>query len=476
MKDALGDLDATALADLVRRDEVKAVELVDAAIARIEGLDWQLNSVIHRQFERARGDAAGPLTDGPFSGVPFLFKDLGCEEAGEPHHQGMRALRDAAWRATDDGELARAFRSAGLIPLGRTNVPELALMGTTEPDAYGPTHNPWDLRRSPGGSSGGSAAAVAAGLVAAAHATDIAGSIRIPAAQCGLVGLKPTRGRVVSGRAGDYAVGMNTEGVLTRTVRDTAGLLDAIAERSSSSPWPAPPLPAPLVDDVGADPGRLRVGLCGRAFNGVDVDGGCAAAANDAARLLEQLGHDVEEDAPATLFEPVLLAGARALLAIHAAAELDAWSARLGRTLAEADVEPLTWLMVEQGRAVSGAAVLALLDRQHELAARASSWWRGPAGDGYDILVTPATAEPGPPLGAYKQGYTPGRAGAFTRVFNVTGQPALSLPLGWPDDGMPRGVQLVAAYGREDVLVRLAAQLEAAAPWAQRRPSISALP
>jgi amidase len=475
MTDALGDLDATALADLVRRDEVKAVELVDAAIARIEGLDWQLNSVIHRQFERARGDAAGPLTDGPFSGVPFLFKDLGCEEAGEPHHQGMRALRDAAWRATDDGELARAFRSAGLIPLGRTNVPELALMGTTEPDAYGPTHNPWDLRRSPGGSSGGSAAAVAAGLVAAAHATDIAGSIRIPAAQCGLVGLKPTRGRVVSGRAGDYAVGMNTEGVLTRTVRDTAGLLDAIAERSSSSPWPAPPLPAPLVDDVGADPGRLRVGLCGRAFNGVDVDGGCAAAANDAACLLEQLGHDVEEDAPATLFEPDLLAGARALLATHAAAELDAWSARLGRTLAEADVEPLTWLMVEQGRAVSGAAVLALLDRQHELTARASSWWRGPTGDGYDVLVTPATAEPGPPLGAYKQGYTPGRAGAFTRVFNVTGQPALSLPLGWPDDGMPRGVQLVAAYGREDVLVRLAAQLEAAAPWAQRRPSISAL-
>jgi amidase len=476
MTDALGDLDATALADLVRRDEVKAVELVDAAIARIEGLDWQLNSVIHRQFERARGDAAGPLTDGPFRGVPFLFKDLGCEEAGEPHHQGMRALRDAAWRATDEGELARAFRSAGLIPLGRTNVPELALMGTTEPDAYGPTHNPWDLRRSPGGSSGGSAAAVAAGLVAAAHATDIAGSIRIPAAQCGLVGLKPTRGRVVSGRTGDYAVGMNTEGVLTRTVRDTAGLLDAIAERSSSGPWPAPPLPAPLVDDVGADPGRLRVGLCERALSGVDVDGDCAAAATDAAHLLEQLGHDVEEDAPATLFEPDLLAGARALLATHAAAELDAWSARLGRTLAEADVEPLTWLMVEQGRAVSGAAVLALLDRQHELAAQASSWWRGPARDGYDVLVTPATAEPGPPLGAYKQGYTPGRAGAFTRVFNVTGQPALSLPLGWPDDGMPRGVQLVAAYGREDVLVRLAAQLEAAAPWAHRRPSISALP
>ena len=354
-------------------------------------------------------------------------------------------------------------------------MPELALMGTTEPDAYGPTRNPWDLGRSPGGSSGGSAAAVAAGLVPAAHATDIAGSIRIPAAQCGLVGLKPTRGRVVSGRAGDYAVGMNTEGVLTRSVRDTAGLLDAIVDRARSGPWPAPPLPRPLLAEVGADPGRLRVGLCPRAFNGVDVDRGCARAATDAARLLEELGHDVHEDAPAALFEPDLLAGSRVLLATHAAAELDAWSARLGRTLGEVDVEPLTWLMVEQGRAVSGAAVLAALDRQHELAARASSWWRGPAGDGYDVLLTPTTAEPGPPLGAYKQGYAPGRAGAFTRVFNVTGQPALSLPLGWPEDGMPRGVQFVAAYGREDVLVRLGAQLEQAAPWAHRRPPVSAV-
>jgi amidase len=477
MTDALGDLvdlDATALADLVRRGEVKAVELVDAAIARIERLDPALNSVIHRQFERARRDAVGDLPAGPFTGVPFLFKDLGCEEAGEPHHQGMPALRDAGWRAGDDSALARTFRSAGLIPLGRTNVPELALMGTTEPDAYGPTHNPWDLGRSPGGSSGGSAAAVAAGMVAGAHATDIAGSIRIPAAQCGLVGLKPTRGRVVSGRAGDYAVGMNSEGVLTRTVRDTAGLLDAITDRAQSGPWPAPPLPGPLVAEVGADPGRLRVGLCVRAFNGVDVDGGCREAATDAARLLEQLGHDVEEDAPAALFAPDLHLGSRVLLATHAAAEVDAWSARLGRTLGEADVEPLTWDMVQQGRAVRGAEVLALLDRQHELGSQAARWWRGADRDGYDVLVTPATAEPGPPLGAYKQGYTPGRAGAFTRVFNVTGQPALSLPLGWPADGMPRGVQFVAAYGREDVLVRLGGQLEAAVPWADRRPPVSA--
>jgi amidase len=472
--DILGDHDAIGLAELVVHGAVQPIELVDAAIARIEALDPQLNSVIHRQFERARNDAAGPLADGPFRGVPFLFKDLGCEEAGEPHHQGMGALRDADWRGSADNELAGAFRAAGLIPLGRTNVPELALMGTTEPDAYGPTRNPWDLALSPGGSSGGSAAAVAAGLVPAAHANDIAGSIRIPASMCGLVGLKPTRGRVRPGRRADPAVGMNTEGVLTRTMRDTAGLLDAIIDQDGGGPWPAPPLPGPLAGEVGRHPGRLRVGVCLRAFSGVDVDAGCAAAATDAATLLERLGHDVDEDAPEVLFEADLLAGSRTLLAANAAAVVDDWSAHLGRQIGEADVEPLTWQMVQTGRAVTGAEVLAVLDRQHELSRQALTWWRRSDGEGFDILVTPATAEPAPPLGAYKQGYTPGRAGAFLRVFNVTGQPALSLPLGWPDDGLPRGVQLVAAYGREDALVRVGSQLEEAAPWSMRWPSVRA--
>jgi amidase len=477
MDDALGDLDATALAERVRRGDVSPVELVAAAVDRIEALDPPLNAVIHRQFERARHDAtAAASTDAPFAGVPFLFKDLGGEEEGEPHHQGMRVLRNAGWRGTRDSELARAFRAAGLIPLGRTNVPELALMGTTEPDAYGPTHNPWDLARSPGGSSGGSAAAVAAGFVPAAHANDIAGSIRIPAAQCGLVGLKPGRGRVVPGHTTDPAVGMNTEGVLTRTVLDSAALLDAISDRAPGGPWPAPPLAGPLAAEVGRPPGRLRIGLCVRAFNDAEVDEGCSAAAAGAAKLLQDLGHDVDEDAPPALFEPDLLAGARALLAAHAAAQLDAWAARLGRSLGEDDVEPLTWRMVSEGRTVTGAAVLALLDRQHELARAAATWWSGEDQDGraggHDILLTPTTAEPAPPLGAYKQGYAPGRASAFTRAFNATGQPALSLPLGWPDDGLPRGVQLVAAPGREDLLVRLGAQLEHAAPWAARRPRV----
>jgi amidase len=470
MGDVLGDLDATGLADLVRRGEVSPVELVDAAIGRIERLDPDLNAVIHRQFERARAEASGTLPDGPFRGVPLLLKDIGGEEAGEPHHQGMRALRTAGWRASGDSALALAFRAAGFVPLGRTNVPELALMGTTEPDAYGPTRNPWDLSRSPGGSSGGSAAAVAAGMVPVGHANDIAGSIRIPSAQCGLVGLKPTRGRVVPGRDEDPAVGMNTEGVVTRTVRDTAAVLDAIGDRDGGGPWPAPALPRPLADEVGRDPGPLRIGVCVTSFTGADVDDACRRAALDTAGRLESLGHEVDEEVPPVLFDAELRAGSRTVLAANAAGLVDRVSAQLGRPLGEDDVEPLTWEMVVEGRAVSGARLLATLDRQHELARRAMAWWRGPAGDGHDLLLTPTTAEPGPPIGAYKQGYVPGRAGAFTRVFNVTGQPVISLPLGWPDDGLPRGVQIVAGYGREDVLIRVAAQLEAAAPWSDRWP------
>ena len=456
MGDLLDDYDATGLAELVARGDVSALELVDACIARIEALDPKLNAVIHRQFDRALREAADPLPHGPFTGVPFLFKDLGCEEAGEPHHQGMQVLRDAGWRSPDDSPLALRFRSLGFVPVGRTNTPELALMGTTEPDSYGPTHNPWNLDRSPGGSSGGSGAAVAAGFVPIAHANDIAGSIRIPASQCGVVGLKPSRGRVLPNRAADAAVTMLSEGAITRTMRDTASVLDGLAETSATEP---------LIDEIGRHPGRLRVGLCVHAFTGVDVDEGCVEAARDAARLMETLGHVVEEAWPAALYDPDLLPGATNLAAAHAAVALDAWSAALGRELGEADVEPASWTLISRGRGLSGPDVMRALRRQEELTREIRGWWQD-----FDVLLTPTSAEPGPPLGAYKQGFAPGRGSAFTRVFNATGQPALSLPLGWPDDGMPRGVQLVAAHGREDLLIRIGSQLEQAAPWANHRP------
>ena len=432
MGDLLDDYDATGIADLVARREVTPVELVEAAIARIEAIDPRINAVIHHQFDRALREAAGSLPDGPFRGVPVLFKDFGAEEAGEPHHQGMRLLRDARWVATEDSDLALRFRSLGFIPVGRTNTPELAVMGTTEPEAYGPTHNPWDLGRSPGGSSGGSGAAVAAGFVPVAHANDIAGSIRIPASQCGVVGLKPSTGRVnvTPGPAG----AMLSEGVITRTMRDTAKVVDGLTLDANA---------APLADEVGRESGALRVGVCLAAFTGADVD----------------------EAWPAALYEPDLLALATKLAAAQTAATVDTWSRWLGRPIGEDDVEATSWRLISLGRGLSGDEIERAQEREQQLAREILAWW-----DDFDLLLTPTTAEPGPPLGAYKQGFAPGRGSAFTRVFNVTGQPALSLPLGWPDDGMPRGVQLVAAHGREDILIRIGCQVEQAAPWFDRRP------
>jgi amidase len=473
MEHLLDERDATGLAELVRGGDVHPTELVEAAIARIERLDPQINAVIHRQFERALADAAGTLPEGPFTGVPFLFKDFGGQEVGEPHHQGMRVLRDADWRARVDSALALRVRALGFIPVGRTNLPELAMMGTTEPEAYGPTHNPWNLDRSPGGSSGGSGAAVAAGYVPVAHANDIAGSIRIPASQCGLVGLKPTRGRVIPNRSFDAAVMMVSEGVVTRTMRDTAAALDGLADTAVTGPWPAPALPGPLVSELRRDPGQLRVGLCLDAFTGAEVDEGCVQAARDAAELLETLGHRVEEAWPPALYEPDLLGCATKLASVQGVAALDEWSTALGRDLGEGDVEPATWSAISAGRALSGTDVVRALERMQALSRDVCTWWRGPDRDGFDLLLTPTTAEPGPELGAYKRGFKPGRGSAFTRVFNATGQPALSLPLGWPDDGLPRGVQLVAAYGREDVLIRVGSQLEEAAPWKDRRPPLA---
>jgi amidase len=461
------ELDATAQAALVREGEVEPRELAEAAIASIEDQNPTLNAVVHPRFERALDEIERGLPDGPFRGVPFLLKDYGAEQHDEPHHQGMAHLRRMGFRGQADGALTAVFRAAGLVILGRTNVPELALMGTTEPVAAGATRNPWDLGRSPGGSSGGSAAAVSAGMVPAAHANDIAGSIRIPAAHCGLVGLKPSRGRVRTGPEADPPVGLFVEGVVTRSVRDTAGLLDAIAAPSSGGYWPAPPLPGPLVDEVGRAPGRLQVALCLAAPNGTDVDPGCAAAAKRAAALLAGLGHDVDETAPPALFDPAVFEGARTVLAVTAAQVVDTWQARTGTMIGETDVEPTTWAAVAAGRAVSGPELLAWLGRLQLLARAITGWW---SESGVDVLVTPTTAAPPTVLGDYLRGYEAGRGSAFTRPFNVTGQPALSLPLGWPDDGLPRGVQLVADLGREDLLVRLGAQLEEAAPWAGRRP------
>ncbi|MEO6571401.1 MAG: amidase family protein, partial [Ilumatobacteraceae bacterium] len=289
------DLDATAMSQLVRSGDLHPRELVEAAIERAEERNPALNAIIHEQFDRARDDGRRVDVTTPFPGVPFVLKDYQGYEAGEPYHMGVRTLRELDHRPRTDSAYAQRVRAGGLIPIGRTNTPELAVMGTTEPQSYGPTHNPWDTARSPGGSSGGSAAAVAARIVPMAHANDISGSIRIPAAMCGLVGLKPTRGRVVTSSP-DSITGMMVEGVLTRTVRDTAGMIDWLSHESPW--WPAPAMSGPLGALVTEPLAPLRIGVWTESFNGTEVESGCSAAATRAGSILEAMGHEVRIAAP----------------------------------------------------------------------------------------------------------------------------------------------------------------------------------
>src|SRR5213080_3672160 len=297
MSDELALLDATAQAELVRQRKASPRELVDAAIARIERVNPKLNAVVIQRFEKARAEAAAPdLPDGPFRGVPFLLKDLICHSAGDPYHAGMRLLRELEWVERYDTYLAARFRAAGFVFLGRTNVPELGPAPTTEPVAYGPSRNPWDTSRSTGGSSGGSAAAVAAGMVPVAHANDGGGSIRIPASECGLVGLKPTRQRISEGPIiGDNMSGLTVELVVSRSVRDTAAILDAVHGPAPGDPYVAPPPERPYVTELEADPGQLRIGLITDPIADATPQQEVVDAARDAGRMLEALGHGVED-------------------------------------------------------------------------------------------------------------------------------------------------------------------------------------
>ncbi len=481
MMDELISLDALAQAELVRARKVSPAELVDAAIARIEKVNPRLNAVIIPLFEPARTQArAATLPDGPFRGVPFLIKDLTCQTKGDPYHAGMRVLRDRGWTADHDTYLAAKFRAAGFICVGRTNVPELGPIPTTEPLAYGPTHNPWDVSRSPGGSSGGSAAAVASGMVPLAHGNDGGGSIRIPASACGLVGLKPSHGRTSLGPdVGDSWNGAIAEHVLTRTLRDTAAVLDAVAGEMPGDPCVAPQPARPFRDEVAVSPGRLRIGLLTHTpGHAVEVHADCVAAAHDTARLLESLGHVVEPAYPPALDEAEFSIHFGAVVTSWTARDLDFWSAQTGHMIAAGDVEPHTWELAQMGRAVSAAQYIEATLWLQAFTRRVAAWWAG----GFDLLLTPTMAVPPTTLGEMSATPEDPLRGfrhslplaAFTAPFNVTGQPALSLPLYWNGQELPIGTHLVAAYGREDVLIRVGAQLEQARPWSNRRPPVHA--
>jgi amidase len=486
--DDLAFLDATAQADLVRAGELSPLELVDAAITRTEKLNPQLNAVIHPLFDKARATAARPFADDvPFPGVPIVLKDLDGPSAGDPYHLGNRVLQEIGHVADHDSYLIAALRTAGFVAIGKSNCPEFGLLPTTEPAAYGPTLNPWNTARSPGGSSGGSGAAVASGMVPAGHAGDGGGSIRIPASACGLFGLKPSRGRISMGPdAGEDWAGLVARHVVTRSVRDSAAVLDQLEGMVAGDPYAAPPPARPYAAEVGTDPGRLRIGIRTRAPGDLAAtDDECVAATEDAARLLESLGHHVEPAAPTAFDEIELLGLFTTVMSTGVGWNVGEVARIADREVGPDDFEPLTWAQYEMGRDASAVDYLKALHAAHSWTRRMLQWWvpESDGGDGFDLLLTPTMAEPPAMLGDMvgtrdDPWHALARAtpfAAYTAPFNVTGQPAMSVPLYWgAADDLPIGVQLAAAQNREDVLLRVAAQLEAARPWADRRPPVHA--
>lgn len=465
--------DAIGLAALVAEGAVTAGELLDEALARVEALNPKLNAVVLVQAEAARRRIAGGLPAGPFRGVPFLLKDLGAEAREFPSHNGSRLLRNT--RYVRDSAIFERLRDAGLVTFGRTTVPEGGIGPATEAAVYGgPTRNPWDLSRTPGGSSGGAAAAVAAGIVPAAHGSDGGGSVRIPASCCGLFGFKATRARFPDGPfAGEGWAGMAIDGFLTRSVRDAAALMDACQGADLGAPYRAPPLDEGYRAAILRRPRRMRVALCATTFDGVPVDPECRTAAEAAARLLGELGHRVAEARPAAGHEGMMRAWTR-IVACGAAS----WVRRAlaGRPLAPGDVEGMTRAAVGYAEGISGADYLEAVERIHaygrEMAAFFEDW---------DVLLSPTLAEPPAAVGRFAHatddypGFRmgPGMAFAyspFCAPFNASGQPAASVPLHWTEAGLPVGVQLAAPFGADEALIALCREIEQARPWFDRRP------
>jgi amidase len=468
--------DAVGQAELVRNGDVSPAELVELSIAQIEKLNPQVNAVIHEHFERARAEAAGELPDGPFRGVPILLKDLGAGHAeGDPIHWGTRFLKEAGHRAVFTSYLVAKLRAAGFVVLGRTNVPELGIWLTTEPKAYGATRNPWDLSRSCGGSSGGAAAAVAARMVPVAHAGDGGGSIRNPASQCGLVGLKPSRGRVSLGPEwGDMWSGLISEFAVTRSIRDTAALLDLLAGPMPGDPYLVQRHSRPYCMEAEAWPDPLRIGVLERSGN-VETHPECVAAVQAVARKLEELGHHVEVAHPVALTDGSVDPLATPVIVASTALAVQQFEKAIGRAIGPDDVDSDNWTAIEMGRAVTGVQYAEAVEGMHRYSRRVGAWF-----ERFDVLISPTLPEPPPPLGELVSDPAKPLAGfmrsaqltTFLVPFNVTGQPAMSLPAAASSSGLPIGVQLVAGMGREDTLIRVGVQLEEAMPWDARRPAL----
>ncbi len=469
--------DALGLAALVKRREVSAGDLLDAALARVAARNPAINAVCGVQEAVARRAIAAGLPAGPFEGVPFLLKDITAAARDFPMSQGSRFF--AGQTSDVDSEVVARHRAAGLVIFGRTTTPEMAISPSTEALVYGsPTRNPWNLACSAGGSSGGAAAAVAAGIVPMAHATDGAGSIRIPAAACGLFGLKVTRGRTPAGPlAGEAWGGLSGTHVISRSVRDSAAALDATHGADLGAPYHAPPAPASFLDAALRPPGRLKIAFLRTTLDGTAVHPEVAAAVADAARLCESLGHALAEDRPQLRTEEMLVPLVK-VVACGTAMAIENRSRALGREPGPDDLEPVTRGALELGRRTSGPEYLAALGALHALARRVARFFVD-----YDVLVLPTLAEPPAQLGRFAMtnpdfmDYRLGPNGIapyspFTPLANMTGQPAATVPLAGSRNGLPIGIQFIARCGDEATLLALAAQLEAAQPWAAKRPTL----
>jgi amidase len=471
--DDYSDYDGLGLAELVRNRQVTPAELVEAAIARIERHNPTLNAVVYEGFDDARRRAAGELPDGPFRGVPFLIKDLGMPVAGWPRSHGSRFARDVV--DSEDGGLTRRYREAGVVPLGKTNTPEYGITGTTEGAHLGPCRNPWNPNHIAGGSSGGAASAVAAGIVPLAHASDGLGSIRIPAACCGLVGLKVTRDRNPNLPDGfDYAFGNVVDHVVTRTVRDSAAMLDATGRPEPHSPYPAPPKDRPYVEEIEASPGKLRIAWSSETPSGRPIDPEIQEALERTAELLNRLGHEVVEKGLGVDYR-ALFASRGPAAAANFAAGMDRLIDLVGREPEPDELEPLTWATLKAGRRQTGADVMRSLQETRMLNRKTLAFF-----DEVDVYLTPVLGTPVPEIGFIdpvalepkEVNRRQARTFPFTPPFNFSGQPSMSLPLETDANGLPIGMMFTGRYADEATLFRLAAQLEKEAPWKGRRPQV----
>jgi amidase len=465
----LSELDATACAELVRSGDASPTELIDAAIARIERSNAELGAVIHPMYDEARA-IARHAPHGPFRGVPIVIKDLGATVAGTPHAEGLLPLKRAGYRTPRDSHLVATLRRAGFIIVGKTNTSELGIVPTAESPAWPPSKNPYDPTRSTGGSSGGSACAVASGMVPIGHANDGGGSIRIPASCCGLFGLKPSRGRIsFAPDAGSLLV---NEHVVTRSVRDSAAVLDLLAGLQPGDPYAAPPQHTRYLAELTAPQRQLRIGFATHHLSPegtlVDSHPACVAAVAHTAKLLESLGHVVEPADIEAMRDPEWSPRFLSIWVVGVAMELDEVARLIGRPVEAHEVEPLTWALAELGRLISGPAYAEAWRWMQRQARTIAEFWTT-----YDLWLTPTVTSPPPPLGTFRSPPDDPLAGIFraadfvpfTAAFNATGQPACSIPLYRDAAGLPIGVQLAAAYGREDLLLRTAAQLEALQPF-----------